>query len=109
MSQYKNPVCRGSYELGTACRTCEKCVDERLQRVKDHEFDHTKYTVSKAKKGCPNCAELKAENERLRGDLECITGLIKNSRIDDNGAVHIRSADFLKIKVIAELALRQKK
>lgn len=69
MSQYKNPVCRGSYELGTACRTCEKCVDERLQRVRDHEFDHTKYVVSKVKKGCPNCAELKAENERLRGDL----------------------------------------
>lgn len=26
---YTNPVCRGSYALGTACGSCERCVEQR--------------------------------------------------------------------------------
>lgn len=28
--EYKNPICRGSIMLGTACGHCERCEDERL-------------------------------------------------------------------------------
>lgn len=31
MSDYKNPVCMGSFELGTACGICERCVE--LKRI----------------------------------------------------------------------------
>lgn len=27
--KYKNPVCRGSYALGTACGVCERCLENR--------------------------------------------------------------------------------
>ncbi|QZI73832.1 hypothetical protein K5F93_20060 [Pseudomonas protegens] len=27
MSDYKNPVCRGSWDLGSACGRCERCKE----------------------------------------------------------------------------------
>lgn len=27
MKEYKNPVCRGDYRLGTACGMCERCME----------------------------------------------------------------------------------
>jgi len=34
MKKYKNPVCRGSIELGNACLKCERCADELKKRQK---------------------------------------------------------------------------
>lgn len=31
MTDYKNPTCRGSYALGSACGKCERCADERAK------------------------------------------------------------------------------
>jgi hypothetical protein len=28
-SNYHKPTCRGCYALGTACGSCERCIDER--------------------------------------------------------------------------------
>lgn len=33
MNKYKNPTCRGSYALGTACGHCERCAEERPNKV----------------------------------------------------------------------------
>lgn len=48
MSEYKNPVCRGSYMLGTACGRCERCIEEN--------------PVSKIE-------ALKSENQSLRAEI----------------------------------------
>lgn len=29
VAQYKGPVCRGSWALGTACKVCERCLATR--------------------------------------------------------------------------------
>lgn len=31
---YLDPVCRGSYVLGTHCGRCERCEEERLKHLK---------------------------------------------------------------------------
>ena len=51
MSEYKNPVCRGSYMLGTACGRCERCIEEN--------------PVSKIE-------ALKSENQSLRAEMRAL-------------------------------------
>lgn len=35
MAEYKRPVCRGSFVLGSACRKCERC-DKEFERLQKH-------------------------------------------------------------------------
>ncbi len=35
MTDYKGPVCRGSWALGTACQRCERCIETKPRMVAD--------------------------------------------------------------------------
>lgn len=53
MSKYKNPVCRGSYALGTACGKCERCMEQKENmngEVKKSEGEFIELKVEDFKK-----------------------------------------------------------
>jgi len=42
VKEYKNPTCKGSYALHSACGKCERCEEERAAHVLAQAFQKPK-------------------------------------------------------------------
>lgn len=101
MTSYKNPVCRGSYALGTACGICERCEEtkelgkqkkdtgyKKLQRERDEYFTKWGEYMKRA-----NVAEERIK--QLEGLLgECEAELIHWRMIGDEILKELNNPDM---------------
>lgn len=105
MTNYLNPVCRGSLALGNACRTCERCLEE-LKRLEGFgsapvyslEASKATNTETHSHQGLP-VAGYKKEQPAWAVDLVNINKALEEAVL--------RQVDHLKEKFTAEVDQRQ--